>query len=84
MIVLACVNKAAFIYLQALGKAFISMALSMFREIVLGVLLPIVLPMKFGLEGILYSMPIADALTFIATIFVLIYMYRELSTKSIE
>ena len=84
MIVLACVNKAAFIYLQALGKAFISMTLSMFREIVLGVLLPIVLPMKFGLEGILYSMPIADALTFIATIFVLIYMYRELSTKSIE
>lgn len=44
MIVLACVNKAAFIFLQAMGKAVSSTMLSMVREIVFGVGFAIVLP----------------------------------------
>lgn len=78
MIVLACINKAAFIYLQAVGKPFLSTMLSMVREIVLGVLLPVVLPMMFGLTGILYSMPMADILTFMMTAVVIVYVYRLL------
>ena len=35
MMVLACVNKACFIFLQAVGKALASTLLSMFREVVL-------------------------------------------------
>ena len=37
MIVLACINKAAFIFLQAMGRAVESTMLSMVREIVFGV-----------------------------------------------
>ena len=37
MMVLACVNKACFIFLQAVGKALASTLLSMFREVVFGV-----------------------------------------------
>ena len=37
MIILACVNKACFIFLQAMGKAAESTALSMVREVVFGV-----------------------------------------------
>ena len=37
MMVLACVNKACFIFLQAMGKAVESTMLSMVREIVFGV-----------------------------------------------
>lgn len=81
MIVLACINKAAFIYLQAVGKPFLSTMLSMIREIVLGVVLPVVLPMMFGLSGILYSMPAADALTFVFTVIVIVYIYRSLDQK---
>lgn len=40
MMILACVNKSAFIYLQALGKARESTLLSTVREVVFGVGLP--------------------------------------------
>lgn len=76
--ILACINKAAFIYLQALGKAFISTSLSMIREIVFGVGLVIILPNYFGLDGVLYSMPISDILTFIISVICIIYSIRFL------
>lgn len=76
--ILACINKAAFIYLQALGKAFISTLLSMIREIVFGVGLVIILPNYFGLDGVLYSMPISDILTFIISIICIIYSIQFL------
>ena len=82
MIVLACINKASFIYLQAVGKPFLSTMLSMVREIVLGVLLPVVLPMMFGLTGILYSMPMADILIFMMTVVVIVYVYRLLDNDN--
>lgn len=63
MIILACVNKACFIFLQAMGKAAESTALSMVREVVFGVGLALLLPRFFGLDGVLYSMPLSDILT---------------------
>lgn len=63
MLILACVNKATFIFLQAMGKAVASTLLSMVREIVFGVGLALLLPRFFGLDGVLYSMPAADILT---------------------
>ena len=61
---LACVNKACFIFLQAMGKAASSTALSMIREVVFGVGFAILLPKFFALSGVLYSMPVSDVLTF--------------------
>ncbi|HCD90966.1 MAG TPA: MATE family efflux transporter, partial [Ruminococcaceae bacterium] len=78
MMPLACVNKAAFIFLQAMGKAFASTALSMIREIVFGVGLVLVLPLVWGLDGVVFSMPAADILAFIASAIVIIYTYRTL------
>jgi|GEM_PF-176966 len=60
MIILACVNKACFIFLQAMGKAAESTALSMVREVVFGVGFALLLPRYFGLDGVLYSMPMSD------------------------
>ncbi len=65
MMVLACINKACFIFLQAVGKALASTLLSMFREVVFGVGFALLLPVFFGLDGVLYSMPVSDILTFI-------------------
>lgn len=79
MMILATVNKGTFIFLQALGKAVASTLISLTREIVLGVLLPILLPMAFGLDGLLYSFPAADVLTFIVAALVIIRTYRELN-----
>ena len=82
MMVPAMVNKGTFIYLQALGKAGPSMLLSMVREIIFGVFLPILLPRFFGLDGVLYSFPTADILTFLLTLVVILKVYRELSTEN--
>lgn len=77
-IVLAFVNKAAFIFLQSMGKAVLSTLLSLVREVALGVSLVIILPLFFGLDGVLYSMPAADSVTFIISAAVLIYTYKKL------
>lgn len=78
MIVLACVNKACFIFLQAMGKAAASTILSLIREVVFGVGFALLLPLFFGLDGVLYSMPLSDVLTFCVAVYLIIETYREL------
>ena len=80
MIVLACINKGTFIFLQSLGKAAASTLLSMAREIVFGVGLVLLLPQFFQLDGVIYSMPAADVLTAILSAVVLVRTYRSLGT----
>ena len=75
---LAAVNKASFIYLQALGKAFLSTAISMIREVLFGVGLALLLPRFFALNGVLYSMPAADLLTFLIAVALILRVFREL------
>jgi putative MATE family efflux protein len=79
MMILATVNKGTFIYLQSLGKALMSTVLSMVREVVFGVGFALLLPRFFGLDGVLYSMPVSDVLTFVIAVFLIVYTYRELS-----
>lgn len=78
MVIFACVNKACFIFLQALGKAAASTALSMIREVVFGVGFALLLPRFFGLDGVLYSMPVSDILTFVIAAFLIRGTYKEL------
>ena len=78
MMIFACVNKATFIFLQAMGKATISTMLSMVREIVFGVGFAILLPVFLGLDGVLYSMPISDILTFVIASIIIRHTYKEL------
>lgn len=75
---LATVNKSAFIYLQSLGKALLSTALSMIREVIFGVGFALLLPIYFGLDGVLYSMPVSDILTFVISIICIIYIFKLL------
>ena len=78
MLPLATVNKAAFIFMQAMGRPVESAGLSFFREVLLAVPLVMLLPKAFGLMGILYSMPASDILTFFASGFVLLRTDRQL------
>ncbi len=79
MIILACTNKATFIFLQAMGKAVTSTALSMIREIVFGVGFALILPRFFGLDGVLYSMPVSDILTAMISMLIIIRTYKKLN-----
>ena len=83
MVIFACINKAAFIFLQAMGKAAASTMLSMVREIVFGVGFALLLPVFFGLDGVLYSMPVSDILTFIISVIVIALTYKELNSGKV-
>lgn len=81
MVIFACVNKGCFIFLQAMGKAAASTMLSMIREVVFGVGFALLLPLFWGVDGVLYSMPVSDILTFAVAIILIVRTYRELGKR---
>ena len=84
MMVLATVNKGTFIFLQSVGKAKESTIISMMREIVFGVGLAILLPRFFGLDGVLYSMPISDILAFVIAFYFITKTLKSLRSEELD
>ena len=62
-------------FFQAIGKALISMVLSMMRQVILLIPLLLILPHFLGLNGIWYASPVSDI---IASILTAILLVREL------
>lgn len=81
-IILCCVQKATSIFLQALGKPALSMALSLLRDFVLSVPLILLLPLGMGLNGALLSAPIADAISFVAGMVIIFITLFSRKAKS--
>ncbi len=81
---LATVNKGTFIYLQSLGKALASSLLSLVREVVFGVGWAVLLPVFFGLDGVLCSMPLSDLLTFLIAAVLIVRIMRQLKEGRID
>ena len=84
MMIFACVNKACFIFLQAMGKALSSTLLSLIREVVFGVGFALLLPLYCGLDGVLYSMPLSDFITFLIAAYLIYRTYSELNQKDTD
>ena len=61
-----------------MGKAATSTMLSMVREIVFGVGFAVLRPVFFGLDGVLYSMPLSDILMFVIAEIIIRHTYKEL------
>lgn len=76
---LATVNKGTFIYFQSMGKAVESSVLSLIREVVFGVGFAVLLPVFFHLDGVLYSMPLSDGLTFLIAVVLIVNIFKKLS-----
>jgi Na+-driven multidrug efflux pump len=51
----------------------------MMRELVFGVGFTLLLPLFWDLDGVLYSMPVSDILTFIASVIIIFETYKTLS-----
>lgn len=62
-------------FFAAIGKPLKGMVLSLTRQVIFLIPLMLVLPIFFGIDGILFSAPIADALAFLVTIF---FIRREM------
>ena len=56
----------------------------MFREVVFGVGFALLLPVFLGLDGVLYSMPVSDILTFVISLVIIVKTYRELHTEGVQ
>lgn len=78
---LSMINKGTFIFLQSLGKAVLSTFVSLTREIIFGVSLPIIMPIFMGLDGILWSFPAADLITFVVAAIIILNTYKELNVQ---
>ena len=63
-------------------RAGTSTLLSVLREIVCGVGLVLMLPIWFGLDGLLWFMAIADIITFVAFLAVLIHIDKSLKKNN--
>ena len=81
-LILCCVVKATSIFLQSLGKPVMSMSLSLLRDFVLSVPLVLWLPTVFGVTGPLYSGPVADTISCIAAIVMIINVLGTLDKKA--
>lgn len=77
--ILCCVQKGTSIFMQALGKPVLSMGLSLLRDFILCVALSLLLPLKLGVYGPLFSTPASDVISFIAVLGVMLYLKKLLN-----
>jgi len=64
-------------FFQSIGKAKISILLSLSRQMIFLVPLLIVLPLFFGVDGVWYSLPASDIMAFVMTLITMtIYMKK--------
>lgn len=72
-----CLIKMSSIFFQAVGKPIYSVITSLVRDIVCFIPLICILPLFFGIEGILYAAPASDILAGLVTaVFTLIYFKK--------
>ena len=71
-------QTVAAIYLQAIGKPVKSAVVTLSRQIVFLIPFAIILPIYLGVEGVLWSGPIADGLAFILALALILYEIGKL------
>ena len=76
LILFTLVQKSAAIFLQALGSAVRATLLSLIRDVIAFVPFTVLLPVKLGLDGILWAAPAADIVGFL---FSVLFIRQELS-----
>lgn len=72
------------IFFQAIGKSVKSAILSLSRQVLFLIPAMIILGKVFGLQGVLYSGPVADGLAFAVAVILLIIELRKLGKKKVE
>ena len=66
------------VYLQAVGKPVMSALLSLARQIIFFVPAALLLPLTLGVEGVLWTGPVADGLAFLMSLALLLYERHHL------
>ncbi|MDE7440199.1 MAG: MATE family efflux transporter [Clostridia bacterium] len=77
-----CTIKMSSIFFQASGKPVFATIASMIRDIVCFIPLICIMPIFLGIEGILMSAPIADAIAIIVTAVLTVLFFKGLNAQS--
>ena len=84
LVTFTCIIKMTSIFFQAVGKPVQAVLSSMIRDIICFVPLILILPVRFGIEGILFAAPVADFIAMIVAASLTIVFLRSLKEKPVE
>ena len=84
LLTFTCTIKMTSIFFQAAGKPVFAIIASLIRDIVLFIPLICVMPLFFGIEGILWAAPIADFVAMAVSAALTLSFFKELNKKSRE
>jgi putative MATE family efflux protein len=70
-------QTVAIVFFQSIGKAHLSIILSVTRQVIFLIPLLLILPKYFGVTGVWITMPISDLAAFIATIILMNYERKK-------
>ena len=79
LVIFTCLQKACAMFLQSIGHVKAAVPLSVLRDILL-IALAILMPMKMGIMGILWSAPVADMIAMAITIVVVTQVWKTMET----
>ncbi|MBD5584764.1 MAG: MATE family efflux transporter [Clostridia bacterium] len=81
LVTLTCTIKMTSIFFQASGKPVFAIVASLIRDIVCFVPLICILPIFYGIEGILWAAPVADVIAMIVSAVLTVVFLKSLKTE---
>lgn len=75
---LCCVQKATSVFLQSIGKTVQSFVLSLTRDIVVSIAVVMILPKFIGITGTLLAAPIADVISIVLAVVLMVKVFGTL------
>ena len=84
LVTFTCTIKMSSIFFQAAGKPVLAILASLIRDIVCFIPLICVLPIFYGIEGILWAAPFADLVAMIVAAALTIVYFKGLKTEKTE
>lgn len=82
LVIFTCTIKMTSIFFQAVGMPVNAVISSMIRDIICFVPMIILLPLKFGIEGILLAAPCADLIAMTVAVVLTVKYFRSLEKES--
>lgn len=81
LVTFTCTIKMTSIFFQAVGKPIRAVIASMIRDIICFIPLIIILPIFFGIKGILFAAPCADLIAMIVAVLLTVTFMKTLKSK---
>lgn len=83
LVTFTCTIKMSSIFFQAVGKPIFAVLASLIRDIICFVPLICILPLAFGIDGILFAAPLADLIAMIVTVIMTVIFFFGLKKVAI-